>query len=495
MPVRGVIVIHGVGSHKKGEFLEAVLDPMLRFLRGNLGEPQVRFRQRPDHGQAGGTVEFLDEEWRVREVWWGQAFHPQPQLRVIKWGFRVLLLHGGNFFAGMIPWLRKNPWSGTDTEIYRRRKITLLGRIYDVVIGLTALIAFELAYLLALLLASVFYVLALLPQWLIFPRFLGALVERLASWIVESPGDQYALMYTHVGASSARQEMVDALRSFFDAGPPVHASCESLTVIAHSAGATVAFGVLSDPTIWQELTGRPEPPIDMTLFTVGSSLTISNENVPSHPMWDAPLSDRIRWVDLWARYDYIPHGPPSLKLKVKVRGPGDSGDRFHPVRVVNLDSPFGDHSAYWANHEEVVSRFVYEIAGRPAQAAPGQPETSAARIRKVVDDTLDQIPAHRRRIGSIALLRLGIAAVVVLGAGLARAWVTDLGDRLSGWLPAARDWPQPLRWLSDQLPAGAADLVIGLVALGLVAYVVWRLITLWAGALLYKEPWDREEGA
>ena len=147
----------------------------------------------------------------------------------------------------MFPFLRRNPWPRTADPIYGRRKTSRAGRLYDLIVGLTALVAFELAYLLVLLLASAFAVLALLPQWLIFPRFLGVLVQRLASWLVGSPGDQYALMFTDVGASSARTEMVDALRSLLDTQNPDHDPCESVTVIAHSGGATVAFGALSDP--------------------------------------------------------------------------------------------------------------------------------------------------------------------------------------------------------------------------------------------------------
>ena len=176
MPVRGVIVIHGVGSHKKGEFLEAVLDPMVRFLRASFPDEKVhaRMRQRPDHGPAGGTVEFLDERWEVREVWWGQAFHPQPKHRVIRWGFRVLLFHARNFVAGMFPFLRRNPWPRTTDPIYGRRKTSRAGRLYDLIVGLTALVAFELAYLLVLLLASAFYVLAQLEccLWQILPVYL-----------------------------------------------------------------------------------------------------------------------------------------------------------------------------------------------------------------------------------------------------------------------------------------------------------------------------------
>jgi hypothetical protein len=103
--------------------------------------------------------------------------------------------------------------------------------------------------------------------------------------------------------------------------------------------------------------------VDLSLITVGSSLNISNENVPHHPMWDQPLDPRIRWIDLWARYDWVPHGPPSKSLISKVRG---GAGEFVPIRVVNLDSPLGDHSAYFGNHEEVVSRPVYEIANRPS---------------------------------------------------------------------------------------------------------------------------------
>ena len=67
-------------------------------------------------------------------------------------------------------------------------------------------------------------------------------------------------------------------------------------------------------------------------------------------------------MDLWARYDWAPHGPADEGLAKLIKG--DNKD-YYSVRVVNKDNPLRDHHEYWGNHEEVVSRLVYEIAGRP----------------------------------------------------------------------------------------------------------------------------------
>ncbi len=348
MSVRAVFLVHGVGEHKRGQFLEAVLEPLMRFLRTSFADPHVTVHQRPANGPAHATIEFLNERWEVWEVWWTQAFHAQTGQRVLLWAYRALALKALRFLAGTLPFYRTRRTPPTTHPVYQGPPITYGGVVYDIVVGLSLTMILVLAYIPLLLLASVLYVLSLLPAWLFFPRLLRVAVVKLASYVVQGPGDQYALMFTETAAAAAQQPFRDVLGLYFDPSRTDRRHCDSATVIAHSAGATLAFATLSDPVLWRTWTGTSEPPVDMTLFTVGSSLTVSDDNVPNHPMWQTSLPQRITWVDLWARYDPVPQGPPRRQLAQRVRGPAG---HFFTVRVVNMDSPFSDHTEYWANHE------------------------------------------------------------------------------------------------------------------------------------------------
>ena len=406
----------------------------------------------------------------------------------------MLVINALNFLVGIFPFLRRKPWTPCDYEIYRRKPLTSWSRPYDVVVGLAADGLFVLAYVPLLALASALYLLALLPDALIFPKWLRVLVVKLVSVLVESAGDQYALMYTETAASSVRQRLIDVMRPFMDEQNAGEEAYDTACVISHSGGATVAFSALSDPELWREWTGSPEPPVDMTLFTVGSSLTIANENVPEHPMWDSPLPKNIAWIDVWARYDWAPHGPPSRELAQKVHG---SEGRFCTVRVVNLDSVFGDHSAYWKNYEEVVSRLVYEIAGRPQPAqGPGQ-TTSEAQVRAAVEKAIERIPGHRRRIGAVSFARVAIIAALAVIGGLFGGGFAATGSFVLSRIPETDTWPQPLSWLVGAIPSVVLEFVVGFVLFVLLVHAVWRLILLWLGPVLYKDPWgesnrDRE---
>ena len=81
---RGIVVIHGMGDHKRGDFLHAIVSPLARYLESKGGkvdfEPDVDLdpegaARRPAkirlkvHGPSG-----FQEEWRFAEAHWDSAF-------------------------------------------------------------------------------------------------------------------------------------------------------------------------------------------------------------------------------------------------------------------------------------------------------------------------------------------------------------------------------------------------------------------------------------
>lgn len=487
MGTRAVFLVHGVGSHKKGEWLESFLEPLLWYLQEDFST-RVRVRQRPTGTPAEATVEFLDERWETKEVWWQEAFYPQPARRVLLWGVKVLIFHAGNIFAGALPLFRgtgRASRSPVDQVYsYSPPRRALLSRLYDIFAGISLAATFFLLLLPVITLAAVISLAALLPLGRL-TGWLGRLSTRIVLEFVASGGDQYALMYTQVAAQAMRQQLLDALAPFTDGQR--RSSVDSAVVIAHSAGATLAYSVLNDPNTWRASGGVP--PFPITFVTAGSSLNISSENVPHHPMWK-PLSRTIEWVDVWARYDWVPHGPPSKALVSKVRG--EVGG-YTPIRVVNRDSILMDHSLYWSNIEEVMSRLLYIIAGNPRRAAdPAHPSTPGEKIRAKVDKSLRGIPSRRKRVGVISLLRLGVPvvlAILAVAAPLRQAYV-QLGE-LVVLLP--EDLPAPLDFL-ERLAVGvnkAPEWLVGYLLLLLAAFLVYGAATSLLGAVLFKEPWRK----
>ena len=497
MPTRAVFLVHGVGAQKKGEFLQGVLDPLLTFLENNFEVTEKRVVLRPEEGPAFAEVSFRSgevlERWEIWEAYWADAFHDLKPQEVLVWGWRTGILNLGNIFVGSVPGLRrllqrvfrrKGPLGITeDDPFYPRVRRGVWARAYDLVVGL-ALAAILLAtYFPILLTASALYVLALLPKWLLFPDWLRTLVVRLVAAVMEGPGDQYMLMFTQAARESVNRRLIELMEPYLDQSRPDESRkhCDSVAVIAHSGGTTVSFATLSDPDL-RSRWGTPQTRI--SLLTTGSSLNIARESAPDHPMWGNRLP-HMGWVDLWARYDYISHGPAGRDLVEAVRGTSPGGLRgyYRSVRVVNRDSPFSDHHTYWGNHEEVVSRFLYEIPREQHDAPP--PEE----IGRVVRGMLDRIAEHRRRIR----LKTFAALVVALVAIAAGTWLKVIDDR--GLIELIGDWVLGavaallgdesaesglLRWLRQSAPQ-VVRIVVGAGLLGSAFFTGWQLLSLSLG--------------
>ncbi|MFW6195181.1 MAG: hypothetical protein ACOC5M_01500, partial [Chloroflexota bacterium] len=409
MPRRAIFLVHGVGAQKKGEFLSGFVNPLLDYLDGHFHDTlSSQVDLRPQTGQASAEIRFRagaeEETWSVREVHWADAFYPVGHQEILLWGWRTSLLNLLNIAGfreiwrslrgtvlrkgGHAPEGRSAAGGGSGDPVYRAPRHWLY-ILYDIPLRLFLLVVLMAVFFPVLLLASGFYVLAVLPSGLIFPGPLRRLVVWLIGGIVGGPGDQYALMFTYASMKSVRKRLEDAMEPFMT-GPGGVPGCDSATVIAHSGGTTVAYATLSDPDLWERWTGTDRPPVDVALFTVGSSLNIAYESAPSHPMWDRALPDNVKWIDIWTAFDIIPHGRAYRRVADSVRGASTARERpelYESVRVTNLDLPFLDHSGYWGNHEEVLSRVIHETLS-PGRQAPAEPAPA-------VLDGLSRIGSHR----------------------------------------------------------------------------------------------------
>lgn len=105
--------------------------------------------------------------------------------------------------------------------------------------------------------------------------------------------------------------------------------------------------------------GRPKKVA--ALLTVGSVWNLVQHIRDRRSSFELPLrnpnADDTRWVNIWARHDPVLAGPTN----------GNGKDRVVDVPVSNEGDPFNDHSAYWANEHQVISRLVGEIWGTDAR--------------------------------------------------------------------------------------------------------------------------------
>ena len=175
----------------------------------------------------------------------------------------------------------------------------------------------------------------------------------------------------------------------------------------------------------------------------------------------SPDARQLRWVDLWAPWDPVPNGPLSVSEPCRpspcspdALAPPAQTDEFVSCRVSNLHQPWRDHVVYRDNPEDVVSRWVGEIATR---AVPGLPPGAVERPRLPTATAAAAREWRRRRgrallLGQVAGLVLGIVAVV-------RQWdrLDDLGRRAARRLPLR----SAVSGVTDAVPEGFRDVVWG----------------------------------
>ena len=167
------------------------------------------------------------------------------------------------------------------------------------------------------------------------------------------------------------------------------------------------------------------------------------------------------------------------------------------LRVANTDSPWADHSGYWGNHPEVMSRVVHAITDSRLASGPISPEQSdiGAKNLKPLESAIQAqvdvgIARRRAKVTRHMLLILGgLAAFLVVGA----IWAEDAGRWVLGtngflgmdpWAPGGHQLEGVVtkKFASIGIE-GLRDRIIGLAAIGfalLIAIDYLRLFTwLW----------------
>ncbi len=175
----------------------------------------------------------------------------------------------------------------------------------------------------------------------------------------------------------------------------------------------------------------------------------------------SPQGCQLRWVDLWAPWDPVPNGPLSVANPCSPKpcgpeslDPPSGTDEFISCRAANVHQPWRDHVVYRANYEDVVSRWVGEIATRAKPAVvPGdveRPGKAAGSAKAARTWRLER--GRDLFVGQVFALILGFLAI-------AKHWdeLDDLGRQVARRVPLR----SALSSLGDLVPAGARDVVFG----------------------------------
>ncbi len=514
---RGIVVTHGVGQQRRADQLSTVVEPLVAFLGRSLGHGNVHLTARtgPDEDGVATAWIFLrkpgcdvpEEEWVVREAWWAESFRPSTSGTVIIWALRAFWHHIQATYEQVflrnvrqaLPWAESPPPQGTG--VWAGDTPGAVRAALDAVVWSFIMVGYLILYAVALGIIIPVYVFLVFPFNRILPARVRSAQLTLINLLTSGTGDQQAMTNRRVAVAGAANTVARALWYFLaptrpdDPQTKQPACYHTVTVLAHSGGGVVSYEALAREEVrrWMR---EGSPVRRVTWVTVGSGLNLAWRmrawrKAREQAFWNRSLREYVNWIDIYARYDPVPQGEPPCEM---VRGLiGDKPAPYRSLRVANADWPFTDHSAYWGNREEVMSRIVHAVTdSRLAQQPLDElvdgsyaAHDLACPVKRAVEAT----PQHRTLVTRnriLTLLALGVGGVLVLAFG------TEVGE----WVTGKRDEPLGVSWpdLSFRIGLGRsvpewATWFVGALALVLLATIVLTLLRIPASFL----SWQRAE--
>ncbi len=518
----GILFVHGVGQPAWRDTLRRFGGPLCDWITRRLAsaapwsalgdfEPTLREMPTLRDDAAPAHAEFFvplptlwdsrrvgsTSRWLLAESWWARDVDTPTFRALVRWGFQTIPLTVGSHFARRlgIAWIALRLSSDRLTRLRLGLRLMLEGALFTTAVGLSsALVAASL--LLALL--------ALIPL-----PWVGRALRRIQSLLAATIGDSFALVERRMGGESAivgrLQHDIDWLRQ----------RCAYVAVVAHSQGAAAAHLALrrastraqvdalltfgSGVRKLEELRQARESQTSAVLLLLASLLLVAVPFLAWYAGWAAPgaclllalllvlvawnsfellqddnlkaqlLRARPRWKDFYARADPVPNGPVFLEDRYS--------DKGRSVLVSNRGSWWRDHTSYWDNRDELVSRMA-SVLVQDLHAGGHIPEPLRDAL-EVHGDRLARVAAQRARRVSWLRRSKWLAAAVAIGvawrspsaAAVATAWLLSaLPTSWSARLPALADWQHgPLTLLARCGTAGVL-----LLASGLLLDLFWR---------------------
>lgn len=528
---RGVVIVHGVGEQGRGDYIGSFVEPLASFIADGCGSENVAITVRNEaDASAWATLSIRgdnrDEEWHIREAWWAKNFRPSSSKTVLFWaiiaGLTIMWATWRSVFVRGVARLAHNyqQMSLSRDDLFGRpaqrgadgaiqlppdtqqglwvAPQTLPGKaILDALVWLFICLLYVVGAVLLLTLLVPLYLFLLLPLSFVAPGPVVAVQRKLAGLIVSTIGDQQAMTTRRFALAGASNEVAQALwwmlskeglarskRSIDGFG-----GYETVTVVAHSGGCVVSFDALAgEVKRWMadpELPAGVSRPKRVGWITAGSGLNLAfrmrrTKDPREHAFWHRPLVDFVNWVNVYARYDPVPQGPPPADLVTTILradglldGTSEERPPYVCLRVVNDDFPASDHSGYWTNRAEVMSRVAALIADSERAGTELSPQDGAfhATLSANLDAAIQACahPGAMRRNRSDALKRqlpmcigiLVIAGVLAFGVPLGHQWLKwDLVDRVAPHSLFSMDIDGQRAWLAGVVVSLALALVV-----------------------------------
>jgi hypothetical protein len=451
------------------------------------------------------VLHLPDQDWYMGEAWWAASNQPSDFGTMLAWSFGSLW--------DILAQMRRATVERMKYLFAPKPNSSTPGAFWRAVDLVNCVAVFILYFLAAIVGYPLLIVLMVLAQIPIEPVQNFIVLKMLRPLLLTTAGEFKLYMDDELQAGNVRRRIADAAQELL-----TRTGCDDLIIVAHSEGAVVSLGTLTDP-IYSPLATR------VKLITLGGGLNKSWLVRPYVDRLFRPLRSNVQWTDIWASYDPVPAGPldPSPRKLPPDNHPCQMTDIYQPngqpqtpisLQVTNGMEILTAHGGYFSNDEQVLIRLAAEIS------APNYTDSVFWPLDQVSDPGQDNeaflhrwVRKRRERVSALALWRdvavaAWLAAAVVpwlmgwlfgvdpwgtllqvpSSAGLAGVLVSALRGA-SNWLHALPSLFAPIAAVPDMLLGLPAALGLALLG-GLASWAVYRI-----GLLLWWSPWDRRDRA
>jgi hypothetical protein len=513
---KAVLFVHGVGEQSKSATMlyigTPLVDWVLAFARelarqsdqhtidtavGEVRLSFVPFEGSAPHDPPIAVLHTQHQDLYMAEAWWA-ASTAHPNLATMLWWS---LVHFGDIVKQLLRAIAQR--ASRLLPLPHRSLLSSQPDWWWQAVDLINCVGLAVVYVLAMVVGyPLILFLALLAQIPIEPVQNFVLLKLVRPLLEAGAGEFRMYLDDELQAANVRRRVAEAARELLD-----RSACEELIVVAHSEGAVVSLGMLSDPT-FADVARRVRK-----FLTFGAGLNKSWLIDPTLDRIFGPLRGDVQWVDTWTAYDPVPAGAldPSRhtiwdagrwrKCELTDVYQPDPPRPLESVQVSNGMNVLTDHGGYFANEEQVVIRLAAEVD------CPNRTESDFW-----PDDTVlnEFVRRRRERVSALALWR-----DVAVSAWLLAAVVPWLAGPLRGvdpWAPIREidQRPDALGWLVTTLAAiqhdapplfapiaSAAGVVLQVPALvggaALLGILAWGIYSL--GLAVWWQPWDRRSRA
>lgn len=439
MPVisrrHGVVVVHGQGDQRPGVTLAEAMNAIADFLDESEAEHVSRhFTLANGHGRGRLDVTDPDgktESFQFIEAYWADRFPPAAPGDVALW----ILKRGPRELGKMLSSWWRDPANDVRDDHERsafpaNRFVSAVFFVELAIVSMVIALVYVLSWPLRIALYGLYSLAgaAGLAPFGIVARVAQSL-HKLDPFFAGTLGDTWRFIEDGAWSTRMRAAVEDALIELLQDD-----ELSDIAVLAHSEGCALSYDALASGAVGDVVEGLAAVP-RITLVTLGSGinrnygLSVRGRGTYQRRLAERPLDaritgtgtmppgsaglrDRFFWLDMYARFDYVPSGA----VLPEVLGAAEiDAVQVKTRRVINEDSLPGDHGAYFTNRELVLPRLVRAIYGGEYPWDATRPTEERIRRRNSLVLWLQTI---RLGIGAVVL---GLIALVALRAGTREA--------------------------------------------------------------------------